>query len=418
MIESTVQPNKDAEMSVIGSILIDPDEIMPHVSLMLDEHDFLVNGCRMLYKAFKARFLGGKPIDPVTALGDFDMSSDYKLLITTCVEMVPSTANWQAYAQMVLDTAKKYRAASKAHELTETLRVGNIDECRSLAVKICENLSEAKSDLTYSAQEGFFKFYASLQKEPDYIKTGLGKLDERSYIQPGKFVVVGARPSVGKTAFALQVMLHMSRKRRCAFFSLETANNGIQTRIAAHLGGINNKQIMSRVGLDYRKLAAVHDMLKGMDYHIVEAAGWTVDQIKAKAVQLGAEVIFVDYLQIVKPSSQASRYEKVTDISMDLHTLALQSNMAVIALSQLKRLEGSKDKAPTLDDLRESGQIEQDADIIYLLHSPGGIEEQRGSGPTDRKIIIAKNKDGEVGGINLKFFGGTQTFSEVDSRYD
>jgi len=141
---------------------------------------------------------------------------------------------------------------------------------------------------------------------------------------------------------------------------------------------------------------------------IVAAAGWSVPQIQAKAVQLGAEIIFVDYLGLIK-SEGSGRYEKITNISVDLHTMAQSRKITTIALSQLNR-EGMGE--PDMTHLRESGQLEQDADIILLLHSMG--EKER----FDRKLIIAKNKEGRTGALRFSFDGAHQKFMEIDTRYD
>ena len=138
---------------------------------------------------------------------------------------------------------------------------------------------------------------------------------------------------------------------------------------------------------------------------MVKAAGWTVAEIKAEAVRQNADVIFIDYLGLIK-SYGKSRYEMTTNTSMDLHTLAQQSEMTVIALSQLKR---SDSKTPTMQDLRESGQIEQDADVIMLLYQP----EDNNPG---RKVYIAKNKEGETGEITFHFKGIYQKFYEEVDR--
>ena len=200
-------------------------------------------------------------------------------------------------------------------------------------------------------------------------------------------MIVGARPSVGKTALTTLSPGPGSRVLIC----LETKNSKLMGRLIANLGQVNMGQIKNKDMTVYKDFTDVQQRLKGLDFHLIEAAGWSVAQIKAKAVQLGAEIIFVDYLGLVRAEGK-SPYERVSNISLALHTLALSSNMAVIAVCQLNR-EGKGE--PDMTHLRESER----ADAILLLHAPDGNEFGT------RKIIIAKNKEGQVGALKMAFEG-------------
>lgn len=398
--------NTEAERSVIGAILIDADKIMPEAEQMLDEDDFSVPEYRTLYRTCSGYFVDGKPIDVVTLIAQH--GDGYKIIIAECVQSMPSVANWRAYAQIVIDTAKRRRAHEVVSELSNWLTSNaDVQECQQLAVKACEALSTTIAGNTVSAKEGFIQFYSSLQKPIEYIHTGFSKIDRQVFIERGDFIVVGARPSVGKTALTLDMMTRMAKRKRVAYFSLETKNNKLFARMISNLSGEYFGRIKSRHDLDYQKILSAKEAFDKLDFYTVEAAGWTVAQIKAKAVQLGAEIIFIDYMGLVR-SDGSGRYEKMTNISIDLHTMAQQSGITVFALSQLNR-EGRGE--PTMENLRESGQIEQDADIILLLHEPDEND------PTQRRVIIAKNKDGETGSVSLLFQGEIQRFSEVETRY-
>lgn len=398
-----VKPNIEAERSVIGAILIDAGEVMPECVSMLSVDDFLISEYRALYRTMSSFFMDAKSIDFVTmcaAHGD-----DYKAIMGVAVQATPSVSAWKMYAQIVADTAKRKRAYESVETLIESLSANeSVQDCQNLAVKACEQLSETKSDSAVSAKEGFYQFYTSLQKPADYIRTGFANLDRHAHICRGDFAVIGARPSVGKTALTLQMLMHMSKSHKVVYFSLETRNNNLFGRMAANVGAIDLRAIKTRDGLDWQRLSQTWKCFDDLNFHTVEAAGWTVPQIKAKAVQLGAEVIFIDYIGLIK-SNGKDRYEKITNISVDLHTIAQQSNITVFALSQLSRAGQGE---PTIETLRESGQIEQDADIILLLHAPDGIEE------STRKIIIAKNKEGSVGALSFNFNGAVQRFTEIE----
>lgn len=401
-----VKPNIEAERSIIGAILVDPDRVMPEAEEALSPDDFLIGEYRTLFRTCSGYFVDGKDIDVVTLLAQH--GDEYRDVLLEAIQSVPSIANWKSYAQIVASTAKKHRAHENVAELVESLVSRcSVEECRALAVKACEQLSTTTTGNTVSAKEGFTQFYASLQRPIDYICTGFPKIDRYAYIERGDFVVVGARPSVGKTALTLDMMLRMAKHHRVAYFSLETKNSKLFARMAANLSGESFTRIKSRDGLDYSRLLGAKEHFDRLDFHTIEAAGYSVAEIKAKTVQLGAEIIFIDYMGLIR-SEGASRYEKMTSASIELHTLAQQSGICVIALSQLNR-EGRGE--PTMEHLRESGQIEQDADIVLLLHQPDEDD------PRTRKVIIAKNKDGETGAVTLAFQGEYQRFTEIEMRY-
>lgn len=404
--EVYVHPEYDAEQALIGSILLDADSILPEAETMLEPEDFYFPEYRTLYRTMSGHFFDGKPVDHVTLAAQ--LGEEYREILLRAAQSVPHCRNWRSYAQIVVDTAKRRRAVTAAERLLESISAGeNIADSQQRAVKICEALSETRDDRTVSAAEGYTDFYASLDKPVDYLRTGFSKLDKYVQIQRGDFVVVGARPSVGKTALTLQMLMHMSRDCTAVYFSLETSAKNIFGRIASCFSGVPLECIKSHTGVDYLRLADAGKEIRQRQFYVVEAAGWTVAQIKAKAIQLGAQLIFVDYMGLVRDEAQG-RYEKLTNISIGLHTLAQQSQITVIALSQLNR-EGRGE--PTMESLRESGQIEQDADAILLLHAPDDIESE------ERKIIVAKNKEGRVGCIECRFDGTIQKFSELETRY-
>ena len=401
-----VKPNAIAEASVIGAILLDADNVMPECEGMLSHEDFLIGEYRTLYRTMSGHFVDGKPIDAVTLIAQ--LGDAYRTVIIETADTTPSIGSWKTYAQIVLDTAKRHRAFESARNLITALsEQRDIQRCQQIAVTACEQLSSTTASNAMSAKEGFRDLYLSLQEPVEYISTGFSSLDRYTFICKGDFVVIGARPSVGKTALTLQMLLSMSRSYKVVYFSLETRNRNLFGRMVANLGGIELHSIKTGNDISVKEMDEAGRKLNELNFHTVEAAGWTVPQIKAKAVQLGAEIIFVDYMGLIR-SEGNGRYEKMTNVSVDLHTIAQQSKIAVIALSQLNR-EGKED--PTMEALRESGQIEQDADMILLLRAPEEIENPA------RDLIIAKNKEGQVGRVALRFDGKIQKFSEIETRY-
>lgn len=397
-----------AEQSVIGTILLSPKKMMPLLQSRLKYTDFQVLEYANIYKTCSDKFLNNKPIDVVTLSAE--LGNEYKNVLIECANKVPTLSNWENYMQIVLDTAKRSSAFEQVSQLQESLLCGDeVQECQNIATKVCETLSTTQTDVTVSALEGFAEYYQTLNKKPEYIKTGMSRLDYYLHISRGDFIVVGARPSVGKTALTLQLMLNISKTHKVVYFSLETGRKNLYGRMTANLTGIS-MNILKKQNLNkqqYVTVAKAGDMLDKRNFHIIESSGWTVEQMKAKSIQLGAQVIFIDYVGLINAPGK-NRYEKITNTSIALHTMAQQSNITTFALSQLNR-DGSE--APTLVNLRESGQLEQDADAVILLHAPKTIDEP------ERDLMIPKNKEGQCGVVKMHFDGQYQRFTEAEYRH-
>jgi replicative DNA helicase len=226
------------------------------------------------------------------------------------------------------------------------------------------------------------------------------------YIGPGKFIVLGAEPSVGKTAFALQCAWLWAASQKVGFFSFETDPETLFDRLVSSFVGIHMQDIktnrISRKEWDLICQASEAIIKRKLD--LISAAGMTPSDIRAKIMEAGYKVIIVDYLQIVRAKG-GSRYEQVTNISIDLHTIAQSMGVTVLALAQLSRTE--EERAPRNSDLRESGQIEQDADVIMMLQLE---KRSRPTGP--RKLYVTKNKEGELFQTILTFDGRYQRFAK------
>ena len=224
-------------------------------------------------------------------------------------------------------------------------------------------MSADKADECVSAKDGILNFYKQYQegKRKQYITTGIAKIDKYTYMNKGDFIVIGARPSAGKTAITLQMALHMAKTHRVAYFSLETSAEKLYDRAISNFAHVSFRNIKNGLvgeesALEWQKIATASSAFSNLDLFIVPASGYTVSKIESKAVELGAEVIFVDYLSLVKARGK-DRFEQVTNVSMGLHNLAQQRKIMVVALSQLSR-NGVNE--PSMSDLRESGAIEQD----------------------------------------------------------
>lgn len=397
-----------AEQSVIGAMVMQPEVVLP-VAMELQAEDFQAGELRTLFAAAKGLYLEGKPIDAVTLL--HQVGEAYKLPLAAACEATPTLSNYQDYIRIVGENGRRQQAYQRATELAAALSEGeDLSACQEMASTLCEGFIQRQARGSVSAKDGYYQFCCTRDTPREYLQTGLGNLDTFTYLSPGDYIILGARPSVGKTALTLQMALHMAKSCQVAYFSLETAPEKLFDRLVANYTGTPLWQIKQGSITDWAKITEEYGSFSKLQLEVVPAAGWTVGQIRAKAAQLRAKVVFVDYLSLIQ-SEGRSLYERVSNISMGLHTMAQQSGAAVFALSQLNRAGAGE---PGMESLRESGQIEQDADVILLMHDPGREEKRFRS--TERQLILAKNKEGRTGIIPLRFDGETQRFWEAEER--
>ena len=244
-------------------------------------------------------------------------------------------------------------------------------------------------------------YIRNLDQQPDYIQTGIGPLDRNLHILPGNFILIGGRPSAGKTALSLQIAVEMAKQgRKVCYFSLETSPQILAQRIIANQLYAPLEQVKTK------KVPAAEldglSKLRKLPLYIRSASGRNVAWIRAQALRMKAQVVMVDYVQIIRPDRSADRYQAITQISIGLHELAQTTGMVVIGAAQLSR--NAAHTLPTNADLKESGQLEQDADAVLLL---GNAEDGRSV------CILSKNKEGRVGEIPLAFDKERQRFLEV-----
>ncbi len=299
----------------------------------------------------------------------------------------------------VKDASVVRRVAEKA--LTMATNSMTKESALALSAEIVELLHEGDATDDWDIKSAINRWLLELGQESKQFPTGIAKCDAVLQMEPGMFLVIGGRPSAGKTALGLQMMMNMAKHgKRCVFFSLETSPTLLLERMASNWGHIPYEDYTKRRrGPDDPQTLLAVEELEALPIDLVPAAGHTVQWMASIAAQKHADVIFIDYLQLI-PQKGDGRYEQVTKTSMELHTLAQQSHLLVIALAQLNREIAG---VPTLRNLKESGQIEQDADGIILLNNT----------PDEYYFEIAKNKRGITGSVNMTFDGAYQTFYEV-----
>lgn len=269
------------------------------------------------------------------------------------------------------------------------------------------NLHSERSDFIPMC-DGIDNYIRKLDDKPEYISTGLRVLDNNLHLVPGNFVVIGGRPSAGKTALSLQLACEIAKSgRKVAYFSLETDPDTLYARIIANQLGVPLHTVKNKtVSVD--ELDRLAD-IKKYPLFVRSAAGKSVGWIRTQSIRMQAKVVFIDYLQLIHQAGVKDRYSAVTEISMALHEFAQSTGTLVIALAQLNRETARAGIPPTAADLRESGQIEQDADAIILLAQKVKTQKR----PEEHyHFALEKNKEGNVGVLDITFQIETQQFKE------
>lgn len=406
--------NENAESAVIGCIMLDGATVMPEAVLMIRPEDFGRLEYRTIYRAFLSLFQESREIDVVTlrdalAVTGVDANA-YMTIAVKAAEATPTTRRCREYLSIVHQEGTKRRAADRAAALLEAANAGEpFEDCRRKAAEVLRCFDEpSESSGTIDAKAGLLSFMDEQEQERSYISTGFSRLDRNLWIEAGDYIIIGGRPSAGKTALTLQMALHMSKTRRVLYFSLETSARKLYDRAIANFAMVPLGRIKAHALTDddWQRVTRAYDAFSKLHFEVVPASGWTVEQIRAKAIQSRAEVVFIDYITLIQATGR-TMLERATQISIALHTFSQQCGVTVFALSQLNR-DGAGN--PDMTSLRESGQIEQDADAVLLLYQPDEDE-------AERALRTAKNKEGRTGELMLRFDGQHQRFFELETRY-
>lgn len=396
-----------AEQSVIGSMLIDAQTVGT-VMANLTEADFLLEADRRLFRAFQARFTASQPIDPVLVLQsagpDDGALKSYALQL---MDTTPTAANVAEYIELVRDNTRMTKIRGIGRDLADCRTQ---EDAANMLLRGQELLSSRGRDDEADMGKAVLEFNDFLDRKPDFLPWGFPLLDESLDVSPGMLVVLGGRPSDGKTALALHMAYAQAESKNVGYFTLEDDRNTLFSRLKAAVSGVPLRNILRRrlYDRDYKLLADGNDELVKRRLTIIDSAGMTVNDIIARTHAKRFDVIYVDYLQMVRPAirGRGTRQDEVADISRSLADMARSSGIVVVALAQLSRPEQKKRReAPLMADLKESGQIEQDANVIMFIW-----REDETSSKTPRHLTIAKNKLGLLGQWGIAFDGATQRF--------
>ena len=400
----------DSQAALIGSLLID-GSIAGEVFAAVPETDFTAPAMLELFKGCRALFLAGKPVDAVLLASE--LGADRRQTIIDCMDLTPTAANWRAYAAQLRQDA----ALARLRALGVSLSACNAaEEGQRMLEEGLRIFDRRTGPARQTLLEGFDALKARLDRpedRPRYMPCGFAALDGRVRISRGKFVILGGYPSSGKTALALTMAFAMSRNYRVGFFSLETDFRTVFNRLCASVCGISYAHVQDgALTPDERQdLTEIAALCGGFDLTVEHASRLNVQSLQTAALSGRYDVIFVDYLQLLESDLRrdATRYEQTTRVSMELHRFAQDRGVAVVALSQLSRPDKAqkKPRRPQMSDLRESGQLEQDADVVMIL-----AQDTENPDSGDRLLYIDKNKDGRLGMVRLAFEGEIQRFSQ------
>lgn len=423
-----VPPNNiEAEKAVLGAMMIKGDSVAEAVELLHAE-DFYREAHRMVYRAMEELFTAREPIDFITLTEALRKREELDAVggitfVSELANAVPTAANIAYHAKIVREKAWLRRLIDAAAEISgkayeDADDVEDImDEAERKILGVAGSRAggdfEPIKEILLSAIDNIERLYES-QGGLTGLSTGFRDLDaQTSGLQPSDLILVAARPSMGKTAFTLNIATYVALNNKAvAFFSLEMSKEQLVQRMLCAEGGIDSQRL--RTGKmddgDWQKLIATADRLTRALIFIDDTAGITVQELRSKARRLKAEkkldLIIIDYLQLMQGRSARfgdNRQNEISEISRSLKALARELNVPIVALSQLSRsVESRQIKRPMLSDLRESGSLEQDADIVMFLYREDYYDKDT-ENQNITEVIIAKHRNGPVGTVNLYF---------------
>lgn len=406
----------DLEHRILGILIQEPKKLGA-AGALISEEDFTEER-RRIYETLRRLFLEGSPIDALIltqAMGGDKGDGTLQQYLEGLAAQSCDSGKLEGYCRQLHDATRLEQVRRAA---TKLIYAEDIDDLAPAMEKLNSLMISGQRMQVTRAADAAMRFLDRMNaKAPDYLDWSLPSLSALAYTEPGDFVVLGGYPSAGKTALAAQIALHLSKTMRVGFFSLETGDTKLTDRMISNLSGVSLEKIKTRsfTRRDWEAMAEASRQLFTRRLDLVDAAGATVAEIQARSLAERHQVVFLDYLQLIRGAAGANRYEQVTEISMQLHTMARTHKITVVALAQLQRPEKTTEgklKPPSMSSFKESGQIEQDADLGLLIYLEDP-NDYRGR----RKLKIAKNKEGERSVITLNFDGGGQRFSEAVEDY-
>ncbi len=434
----------EAEQAVLGAVIIDP-KCLNEIAVQMKTEYFYIPQHREIYSAMSAMYELSQTIDFVSLLEKLKSDGVYdeaggKAYLTQLVQTVPSAANVLTYVAIIRERYYARALMTAAQDIIKDVNENEMDSGRLLdnaEQRIFEirqgreisGLTHIKSVIENETYDRLSKM-ADPETRSDYIgiPCGIGDLDRMiTGLNKSDLIILGARPGMGKTSFALNIVRNvaMNTGRTVCFFSLEMTRDQLAQRMLSSEAGIKSEKL--RTGeLDddeWTRLAQAGDALSKANIYFDETSSITVPEMKAKLRRMKqVDLVVIDYLGLMKSARQTeNRVQEVSEITRNLKIMAKDLKVPVIACAQLSRGTETKGKShrPALSDLRESGSIEQDADIVLFLYREAYYDGEKAddedrSDETRAECIVAKNRHGEIGTVDLHWDGQFTRFTSVD----
>ncbi len=438
--------NVEAEISLLGSILLEGSLIMDKVAHIIGPGDFYKNEHRIIFDAMAELFAKHSPIDFLSASNYLKEKGVLEEIggnsyLTSLVNSVPTASSAGYYAEIVRKKKVLRDLISVSQEISQLgyQEIEDVDVALDEAEKKIFSIQQKtllKGFMPVSSElEAAWERIDRLHKNPADgalrgLATGFKDLDNLlSGFQKSDLIILAARPSLGKTTLALDIARHVAVQDNIpvGLFSLEMSSDQLIDRLIAAEANVDAWRLrtgkLSSTNDDFEKIQSALDRLAKAPLYIDDEVSINVLQMRAKARRLQAEkglgLIIVDYLQLMLPRTQSdSMVQQITEISRALKGLARELNVPVLALSQLNRsIEHRPDKQPQLSDLRDSGSIEQDADLVMFIHREDRIKENSDR-PNQADILIKKHRNGPLGAVKLYFNQEKVSFMPLEKHYE
>ena len=431
----------EAEQAILGCMLTDRDSVIAAIEV-LKEDAFYREDNKAIYAAILSLYSKNEPIDIITVKAELIETGNFERVggleyLASLPERVPTTANVDKYIKIVDEKAMLRNLISSANELVALGydETEDVDRIMDMAEKKIFDLAQKKNTKGYSAlKDVLVETFAKLEElynqkgQLSGTPTGFKDYDlKTSGLHDSDLIIVAARPAMGKSAFAINIATNVAvqAKKGVAIFNLEMSKEQVGNRILCCEALVDSNKV--RTGQleddDWVKLASTLTRLSEAPIYIDDTAGISIMEIRAKCRKLKIEkdigLVVIDYLQLIQGSGKknASREQEISEISRSLKILAKELDIPVIALSQLSRsVEKRDDKRPMLSDLRESGAIEQDADIVIFLYRDDYYNEDSEK-KNIAEVILAKRRGGSTGTVDLAWLASYTKFANLERRY-
>lgn len=439
----------EAEQAVLGSILIDPDCMEQVISRVKQEYFYLPQH-RVIFASMMSMFSGSKAkIDPVVIAdvlvkeGQYDTSGGREYLITLR-DSVPSTANVETYAKIVEEQYYLRTLILTSQEIIEQASAGAADaavlldsaEQKIYDIRQGKDVNGPQKVSDVIVNDVYDRLHKLTGEDKDQFKaipSGFGMLDKYiTGLNKSDFILIGARPAMGKTSFALNLAQNvtMMAKKKCIFFSLEMTKEQLAERLLSARAGVPSQKLRTGELTDdeWVRLGNAAGDYEEVELYLDDTSNTTVPEIKSKVRRLkNVDIIIIDYLGLIQSAvRKENRVQEVSEITRNLKMMAKDLNIPVVCCAQLSRgTEGrGKSHKPQLSDLRESGSIEQDADIVMFLYREDYYRNEQDEDKQDEidanstELIVAKNRHGATGSIEMTFDKEFTRFRSIEKKYE